>query len=461
MPVQAMADPSAPGPVRALWATAWPLIVAYSLQAVIGFTDTWFAGRISAHALAGLGAQTFLNLAVFVLLGGVAFAVQVPVANAVGAGQPRAAWSWLTAALAAAGLTLPCFAALAWAGPELFALWQLPAASAEQAVLYWQPRMAGGAAVVALFAVTSYLSGMGRTLGSLWANLAAAVANVLLNQWLIFDQGLGLAGAAHASTLASLVGLAVGLAAAAHGGAGPLPRLSALWAQVLALCRLGVPIGVAASADVLAFAVFQLLMSHIGPVEGAATLLLLSLTGLAFWPALGLATGCTSLIGHAAGAGDWRRVQPLVHATLWLMAGWMLLVGAAMALAGPQLLAALLGDAGPEAQPVLALATSLLWIVAAYQVFDAINLGSAFTLRGLGDVRWASAINTLCSFALFLPLAAWLSLDSLAPGIPALGWGARGGWAAAALLSVVLAVAFHARLRWVLRRQLPQRRAMP
>ena len=38
------------------------------------------------------------------------------------------------------------------------------------------------------------------------------------------------------------------------------------------------------------------------------------------------------------------------------------------------------------------------------EVLD-VNLGSAFTLRGLGDVRWASAINTLCSFALFLPLA--------------------------------------------------------
>ncbi len=448
-----MAEVTAPGPVRALLAISWPLVATYSLQAVIGVTDTWFAGRISAEALAGLGAQTFLNLAVFVWLGGVAFAVQVPVAQALGAGQAQDARGYLPAGLLAAAFTLPCFVALAWAGPWLFALWQLPAESTGQAVLYWQPRMAGGVSVVLLFAVSSYLAGMGRTLGSLWANLAAAVTNVPLNQWLIFDAGLGLAGSAHASTLANLVGVAVGMGIAARAavpGAGWMPSFASLLALTGELWRIGMPIGVAAAADVLAMAVFQLMMSHIGPSEAAATLLLLSLTGLAFWPALGLATGSATLVGHALGAGLPHQIRPLVRASLWLMAGWMALVGTAMALAGPPLLAALLGDAGPDGQAVLALASSLIGLVAAYQVLDAINLGSAFALRGLGDVRWASAVNTVCSLLLFVPLAAWLSLDSLWAGVPAMGWGAWGGWVAAALLSAVLAAAFHGRLRRVL-----------
>lgn len=445
-----MAEATTPGPMRALLAISWPLIATYSLQAVIGVTDTWFAGRISADALAGLGAQTFLNLAVFVLLGGVAFAVQVPVAQAMGAGQAQEARAYLPAGLLAAALTLPCFVALAWAGPWLFTLWQLPEQSAGQAVQYWQPRMAGGVSVVLLFAVSSYLAGMGRTLGSLWANIAAAVANVPLNQWLIFDAGLGLAGSAHASTLANLVGVAVGLRLISR--AGWKSSFAGLPARTMELWRTGMPIGVAAAADVLAMALFQLMMSHIGPAEGAATLLLLSLTGLAFWPALGLATGSATLVGHALGAGQPHQVGPLVRASLWLMAGWMALVGAAMVLAGPPLLAALLGsDAGPGGQAALALATSLLGLVAACQVLDAINLGSAFALRGLGDVRWASAVNTVCSLLLFVPLAAWMSLDALGTGMPALGWGAWGGWLAAALLSAVLAAAFHARLRWVLR----------
>lgn len=455
-----MADATAPGPVRALLAISWPLIATYSLQAVVGVTDTWFAGRISADALAGLGAQTFLNLAVFVLLGGVAFAVQVPVAHAMGAGQAQEARKYLPAGLLAAALTLPCFVALAWAGPWLFALWQLPAESAEQAVQYWQPRMAGGVSVVLLFAVSSYLAGTGRTLGSLWANLAAAVANVPLNQWLIFDAGLGLAGSAHASTLANLIGVAMGLGLVPR--AGWSSSFAGLLAHTVELWRTGLPIGVAAAADVLAMALFQLMMSHIGPAEGAATLLLLSLTGLAFWPALGLATGSATLVGHAMGAGQPHQIRPLVRASLWLMAGWMALVGAAMVLAGPPLLAALLGgDTGSGGQAALALATSLIGLVAAYQVLDAINLGSAFALRGLGDVRWASAVNTVCSLLLFVPLAAWLSLDSLGAGVPALGWGAWGGWMAAALLSAVLAAAFHARLRWVLRALPPVSSARP
>jgi MATE family multidrug resistance protein len=438
------------GPVRALLAISWPLIATYSLQAVVGVTDTWFAGRISADALAGLGAQTFLNLAVFVGLGGVAFAVQVPVAQAAGAGQAQVARAYLPAGLLAAALTLPCFLGLTWAGPWLFALWQLPAESTAQAVQYWQPRMAGGVSVVLLFAVSSYLAGLGRTRASLGANLAVAVANVPLNQWLIFDAGLGLAGSAHASTLANLVGVAVGLGMVPR--AGWKSSLGSLRARTVELWRIGLPIGVAAAADVLAMALFQLMMSHIGPAEGAATLLLLSLTGLAFWPALGLATGSATLVGHAMGAGQRHQIAAVVHASLWLMAGWMALVGAAMVLAGPPLLAALLGsEAGAGGQAALALATSLLGLVAACQVLDAINLGSAFALRGLGDVRWASTVNTVCSLLLFVPLAAWLSLDALGAGVPALGWGAWGGWLAAALLSAVLAAAFHARLKWVLR----------
>lgn len=441
----------ATGPSRALLAISWPLIATYSLQAVIGLTDTWFAARISAEALAGLGAQSFLNLAVFVGLGGVAFAVQVPVAQAVGAGQPQAARHYLPAGLLAAAFTLPCFLALAWAGPWLFALWQLPAESTAQAVQYWQPRMAGGVSVVLLFAVSSYLAGQGRTLAGLGANLAAAAANVPLNQWLIFDAGLGLAGSAHASTLANLVGVAVGLGLLARTGWGT--PFATVAARTVELWRTGLPIGVAAAADVLAMAVFQLMMSRIGPAEGAATLLLLSLTGLAFWPALGLATGSATLVGHAVGAGQPQQVGPLVRASLWLMAGWMALVGAAMALAGPALLAWLSGtsgDGGPGSQAALALATSLIGLVAAYQVLDAVNLGSAFALRGLGDVRWASAANTVGSLLLFLPLAAWLSFDSLGARIPALGWGAWGGWSAVALLSALLAAAFGARLRHVL-----------
>ena len=440
----------ATSPVRDLLAISWPLIATYSLQAVIGLTDTWFAARISAEALAGLGAQSFLNLAVFVGLGGMAFAVQVPVAQAVGAGQAQAARDYLPAGLLASALTLPCFLALAWAGPWLFALWQLPAESTAQAVQYWQPRMAGGVSVVLLFAVSSYLAGQGRTLAALGANLAAAAANVPLNQWLIFDSGLGLAGSAHASTLANLVGLAVGLGLLARTGWGT--PFATLAARTVELWRTGLPIGVAAAADVLAMAVFQLMMSRIGPAEGAATLLLLSITGLAFWPALGLATGSATLVGHAVGADQPQQVGPLVRASLWLMAGWMALVGAAMALAGPALMAWLSGtpgDGGPGSQ-ALALATSLIGLVAAYQVLDAINLGSAFALRGLGDVRWASAVNTVGSLLLFLPVVAWLSFDSLGARIPALGWGAWGGWTAVALLSALLAAAFGARLRRVL-----------
>ena len=53
----------------------------------------------------------------------------------------------------------------------------------------------------------------------------------------------------------------------------------------------------------------------------------------------------------------------------------------------------------------------LLWIAAGYQLFDGLNLGSGFSLRGAGDVRVPALLFFALSWGVFVPLAHALSFE--------------------------------------------------
>ncbi len=69
---------------RALLRFAAPLMATNAIQAVLNLTDTWFIGRLSTDALAGMGAIYWIMTCVILVLGGVSFAVQTFVAQALG-----------------------------------------------------------------------------------------------------------------------------------------------------------------------------------------------------------------------------------------------------------------------------------------------------------------------------------------------------------------------------------------
>jgi MATE family multidrug resistance protein len=98
---------------------------------------------------------------------------------------------------------------------------------------------------------------------------------------------------------------------------------------------------------------------------------------------------------------------------------------------------------------VTRLGLTLLWIAAGYQLFDGIQLGSGFALRGAGDVRVPALIFLGLSWCVFVPLAHVLTFT---PGqgwtdrLPQFGLGAVGGWLA--LLVYVLLLGGALFLRW-------------
>lgn len=438
---------------RRILLLATPLFLNSAVQALLSLTDTWFIGRISTAATAAMGATYFLVLVFVILAGGIGMGVQTLVAHAYGARRKRRAAAAVWSGLWAAAATVPFFVALAFAGAWVFAPFGLSPEIAALALDYWVPRMLGAPLAVAMWVVLGFFNGIGRTPVTLVLNLFVMVLNAVLNELLIFRLGLGMAGAAWATSASLAAGTLAGALLFASRGVHreyasrltwrPRPR------RILRAAGFGLPMGLSVTMDLLALAIFQLMQVRLGAVDGAATQIAMMLTSLCYMPAVGFGMAGTTLVGQSIGAGDREWAYRLGNATIRMSVAYMGVAGVVLAALGPWLLPLFIAAGDPHGAEVARLGAILLWLAAAYQAFDGLNIGSSFCLRGAGDARIPALLVLTLAWALFMPLSHALSF---APGqgwfdLPLqAGWGAAGGWLAAVVYVMALGVTLA--LRW-------------
>jgi multidrug resistance protein, MATE family len=439
---------------RAVLALALPLVANSAVQTILNLTDLWFIGHISTTALAAVGAVNWLVVAVVLLLAGTGMAVQTSVAQCYGAGRytraAQATWSGLWGILCVA----PLFIAVAFSCHYILAPFGISHEIEDTATRFWVPRVAGAPLGVAVWGLLGFFNGIGRTRTTVAMTAIVTCVNILLNRVFIFDLGLGVAGSGWASTCAQGVGLACTVAVFLSARYRRefrshlmwRPRWSVLWAQF----RLGFPMGITGASDLIGISLFQLMQVRLGAVDGAATQLVMASTAIAYMPGIGVAQAGTTLVGQSIGAGN-RAWAMRVGTHVILMAACLMGgIGVLLALAGPWVLPMLLTSADSATAAVLKEGALLLWFAAAYQFFDGLNVGSSFCLRGAGDTLVPGALVLGLSWFLFVPLAHMLTF---APGggflhfLPALGYGARGGWVAVIVYVLLLGSVLFGRWR--------------
>ena len=438
---------------RAVIALALPLMANSAVQIVLNLTDMWFVGRISTRALAAVGAVQWLVLVVVYVLGGIGSAVQTMVAQAQGgqhyqrAGQ--AVWTALWGTLCAA----PLFVAVGAARHVLLAPLGFDPEITRLAGDFWFPRVGGAFLGAAVWAMFGFFNGIGHPRATLLVTCVTALANALLNQLFIFRLGWGIAGSGWATTWAQALGLVLALAIFLRPDIRHKYLSHQSWRPRAALLRqqlrLGVPMGLLPAADLLGFAIFQMMQVRLGTVAGAATQMVMMLTSVAYTPGYGIALAGTTLVGHSIGAGDTPWATRVGSRVILLAAAYMGGIGVLLALAGPAILPLFTGAHDADAPAAVALGTQLLWVAAGYHFFDGVNLGSAMCLRGAGDAVVPAALVIVMSWLLFVPMA---HAFTFAPGqgwvqfLPQLGWGAIGGWVAVLIYIMVLGSTLF--LRW-------------
>jgi MATE family multidrug resistance protein len=428
------------GEVRALWALAWPAIVAQVGQMLLGVVDTIMLGNYSTEAMAGaqLGLNWITPFAITAM--GVLFGIDPIVSQAHGAGDGlRCARALQRGLVLALPLALLLGTVALATEPALCLFDQQPALAAIGADFVYA-LIPGLPAFLAFSALRSYLQGRGITHPILWISIGANVFNVLGNWVLIYGNlgcpELGAVGSGLSTSITRwvmVVAMVVWIRAQRlHAGAWTRWSRAAFdvrgQREILAH---GLPTGLQLGSEVWAFAGAAFLAGQIGKVELASYGAVLSMASFSFMFPLGVAIGTATRVGNLIGAGERARAQRASWIGFQLggalMLGWALL----FLVFRHELPELYTSDAA-----VIALGAAVLPIAAGFQLFDGLQAVGSGVLRGMGRTRPAALINLLAYYAIGLPIAWGLGLHT-SLGLAGIWIGLATGLAVAAALYVL------------------------
>jgi MATE family multidrug resistance protein len=392
-------------------------------------------GRVSAEALAAVALGNLAVMSVSAFAIGLLLALDPVVAQAVGArDEPAVRRAVQRGLLLAAGITIPATLLLLPVEPVLTLLRQ-PPGTVPIAAGYVHRCLPGLLPFFGFVVLRQTLQAHERMRPIVIVIIVANLLNLALDVVLVFGlfgaPAMGAFGAAWATTVCRFV-LFAGVLAADHRELLPLLKTvdpEALRLEpLLAMARLGAPIGIQIQLELAAFGVIGLLMGGLGTIEMAAHQVAINLASLTFMVPLGVASASAVRVGHAVGRADDHGARRAAAAGLACGAGFM----AGTALLFLALPGALAGAYTTDAA-VVAMAAALLPIAGVFQIFDGVQVVSSGILRGLGDTRAPMVVNVLGFWLVGMPVSLGLAFP-LALGPRGLWWGLVAGLAAVAVL---------------------------
>lgn len=415
---------------------AIPLMIGQLSQMLMGVVDTLMVGHLGVTELAALTFANSLFYVPFVFGIGVLTAVSVLSSNARGAMDPKAARASCREGLyLGAGLGLALFILCGLISLQLDWFGQ-PAEVTAATGTFYRIIMFSTVPALASIALKNHADAMNCPWTPFWIFLGGILLNVLLNWMLIFGKlgcpELGFEGAAWATLIARVAILVAVLwwLMASKGLRDWVPHRWFVRVRMESLRKLmsiGFPASLQMLSEVSAFSAAGIIMGLISTEAMAAHQITISMTGTAFMIPLGFSMALTVRVGEAYGAKDPQLLRAIAHS------GWAVLVCTAAFTASCFLL---LGDTMASwftaESPLIELTASLLAICAAFQFFDAQQVGSASMLRGMHDTRIPAIVAFISYWIIGIPAGLLLAFvfDMGARGV---WWGLAIGLAMAAL----------------------------
>jgi MATE family multidrug resistance protein len=279
-----------------------------------------------------------------------------------------------------------------------------------------------------------YLQGVGQVRVITLTYIGANLLNWAGNYALIYGHwglpAMGVRGSALSTVLARIL-----MAASLMGFAWRYERqrghpLFRHWAgvqvaRIRQLVRLGLPAAAQITLEVGAWNTATLSAGWLNPIALATHQIAINYASITYMIPLGVSAATAVSVGHAIGAGDKARARRAGWLALGLGTAFMFLAGIVFFIAPRPLIELYTRD--PQ---VLAVGPSLLWIAAAFQVFDGVQTICTGALRGLGETRAPMLANFIGYWLLGLPLGLILCF--------VLKWGIYGMWIGLTLALIVI-----------------------
>ena len=378
------------------WRIACPAIAERCFAMLVTMIDTKMVSGLGTAAIAAVAITTQPRLIYLAPFEAVSLVVSIMVSQSIGAkqnGQARQAVSlgiWvclLSAILATAACVLLADEVLLLTGADSVIL--------ESAAAYFRILMVGHLFHVESLLINASLRGAGMTKSVFYSGLAANLTNVCFNYILIEGRcgfpRLEVAGAA----LASLLGMAVGLAVSAaflmkedcvlNLRRKTEVQMTAVWRPMLSLSWNTLQENLFKRIGMF---LYGLMVAKIGIAALAAHQIGVNFTNLSFAIGDGIANAACTLVGQSAGADSSEDVQR--YGGICHMFG----TGIGSAIAGIYILFArqLFGLFVPE-EEVLRYAEPLMTITAMEAFLEIVQVTTAGCLRGLGDLQAVTRIS--------------------------------------------------------------------
>jgi MATE family multidrug resistance protein len=394
----------------ALFRLAWPIVVARATQSVIGFCDALMVAPLGEAELAAATTGALDTFAFIVFPMGTVFIVQSFASQLRGRGEHEAVVRYAYYGLAIAAFAGLFALLLAPFVPGVIGLLDADPAVRARMSEYIAIRLYGVFAAIGIEALGNYYGGLGNTRPAMVAGVIAMVANIALNYALIEPHfglpGYGVAGAAWASTLATVIGFLVivgGFVADVRRSHAHPGRLQ--WAELGRMLRFGLPNGVNWFLEFASFAIFiNVVMSHLGTTALAAFNIVIQVNSVSFMPAFGLSSAGAIMVGEAIGRRAFDEVRGIVALTAKVNCSFMGALGVVYFVFASELMG-LFVPRDATTSTLIATGASMLVLSSVWQLFDAVGLTLGEALRAAGDTAFCMAVRVGLAWFVFLPLS--------------------------------------------------------
>ncbi len=417
--------------LRAVVQVALPMVLLGWVRAAYILADTAWIGWLGDAALAAAAAASFAWWMLSQIGDLAGTGVHALVAQAEGAGDrplmPRIVWHgavvgtavWAVVAVAT-GLWLPAY---------LDALALGEGAVRTEAASYLQVSVLAALPFTWQAVVGGVFRGLGDTATALAITVAGFVLNAVLDPLLIWGLGpipaLGMAGAAWATGLSSLLSAAVGLVVLRRRGLG-----RAAWTLELDLASRITAVGLPVALSGVGFSLVYVLLGRMIAGYGDAPMAALGvghrLESLSYLVAVGLQVAAATLVGQHIGAGDAPGAGRALRVIFQFTDGAMVVAAlAATVLAGPAYAVFATDEAIVASGVVYLRWQAAVWV---FMGWECVGEGACAGLARTAPAAWVVALGT----AIRIPLA-WALADSA-------GLGVTGIWMAIALSTLTKGV---------------------
>lgn len=416
---------------------AVPVVLAELGWMGMTVVDTMMVGRLSAEAIGAVAfGALFVNVLGFFCLG-LLLGLDTFISQAFGARNlDRCNHCLIQGVWIAVGIT-PLMTLVVFALIPLARNWGANPSIVADAIPYLKTLVWGTLPLLLYVVFRRYLQSMNYVGVVMFALLSANVVNVVVNWVLIFGNwgfpALGVEGAGWATFFSRIYMFGVLLAfvvfkeRSSPTGLFHAPR--GIDRQLIrALLALGFPVAMQITAEYGVFALATALIARIDAVSLAAHQIVLNVASVTFMVPFGVSSAGAVRVGQAIGRKDGHGAIVSGWAAVVLGTSFMLGAGIVLFLVPEVVLRIFTTD-----HSVFSLGVPLLFLAAAFQFFDGVQVTAGGVLRGIGDTQTPMFANLIGHWLLGLPVGVFLCFW--------LGWDAVGIWSGLSLGLVFVAVA--------------------